>query len=998
MAVTATFGIFCEDEFYDGDDKMWELSQIFFYISSSLGGVAVVLAWAVTLVIPPTNTNWRVLSFLSAISAVLQVPIFLIFESGPCRLSDVQTCGLSTGSYYLIISTSMWIMVTLCTQFLDPPLWAVELSAWRIPKHPAHHQILLECDEESLGNQRLHSHRNVSAKRQATKQNNRSKLSNLSLPAVSTDSMKDDDFDLHSPSSDNSDSRIRISRVQDTKEPHNQSRTSYGDIDSKYISTDDGWMDNTPTMSSSRSASEEVTYFQPSIPSQATERIQVLPVDPKMTSLEPLSPKSPGGKSRSGSTISRKSRSKAEPAVPNGAMILADLQAQAAIIMPSSIFNENANEEYSDRVPLTSTSKDTSEKYSIGIRALTKKLNNDAKRRRSRRQRRRKGYEPMMDDDDSDDDSFMSPPIEVKIQPFANFDNIDFNQDFTDDENEDLMDDWNALHRATTAGVRMGLQEGYSQDGEKIDFDSPIQGYHSDPEPAYYSSDASRSKASLSELKVPGEPESQRHEDSSTLSGSSGSRARSNDSKKSRGRTGRKKRKQNSPNVSIVSGGSLLDVTIDEETDQDVMEEISVGEVGIQGILGAYKMERTFSEPLPRPTGYMQPRDDLETISLNASTLPSRRLGVQARHSPTFEFKRQLLSPSEPFARIPFDATLLPLPALTHPDVGSGIPRGEVPYSARSVSNVSSLKRYVEARSLSYSPRRGRTSQAEPRSNNSTAKEGEKHQNDRWLDDNGRSESPRSTRSNLSTRAREYRIRRMQRMKVASDQPTTDDSYIQDRRQASVQMGQCIVNETIFPSFSNTNRPSYEDNHGVYSNLQENLGSVQVEPDGIVPDRTISPEDFSDLKTDSMPKDLPKFTAKISNNISYSPTPDEANDELPELSPIVNDDSEKLFADADSNHDGKDFPTLTTAASDTPTLEDASSANYESEEVDEFPVDTEVGLLTGLAHNEDSSQEQYLADEDFDKYGTVDMDDLDLQLIAVRRPIGKEYGDDEVSL
>ena len=90
----------------------------------------------------------------------------------------------------------------------------------------------------------------------------------------------------------------------------------------------------------------------------------------------------------------------------------------------------------------------------------------------------------MFDDDSSYDEPFMSPPIEVKIQSFANFDNAEF----TDDEKEDLMDDWNELHKATTAGVRMGMQEGFGDD-DKIDFNAPMDGYHSDPEPAYYASE-----------------------------------------------------------------------------------------------------------------------------------------------------------------------------------------------------------------------------------------------------------------------------------------------------------------------------------------------------------------------------------------------------------------------------------------------------------------------------------------------------------------------------
>ncbi len=1004
MRVTATFGLFCEEEFYNGEDDMWELSQIFFFLSSSLGGVAVVLAWAVSIVMPPTNFNWRLLSFLSALSAVVQVPIFLIFESAPCKVSEVQTCTFSMGSYYLIGSTALWVVVTFCTQCLDPPLWAVELSAWRIPKHSTHHTILNRSDEE-LGHHGFSLQQNIGARKRVSKAEHHSRQSELSIPAVSTDSMKDEEFDLQSPSrsSDTSDSRVMYTRGNDRNQFDHQSKTLHVHMDAEPRIADEGWLDATPANSSARSGIENVTYFRPNIPSIATECIRVPTSNP---TIDREALKSPGRRSHNGTTDSRKSRSRVKSIAGSSTMILADLQAQAAIISSSGALIDSTNEEYSDRVPLTSNGNNAAEKYSLGIRALTKKLNHDAKHRRSRRQRRRNGYEPMMEDDDSDDEPYMSPPIEVKIKPFANFDNVDFNQDFTDDENEDLMDGWNALHKATTNGVRMGLQEGYSDDGEKIQFDSPVQGYHSDPELMYYPSDASRSHVSLSELNASGRPGSQRQEDASTLSTLSGSRARSNDCKKSRGRNGRRKRKQSSPNVSIVSAGSLLDVTIDEETDQDVMEEISAEEEGIRGILGAYKMERTLSEPLPRPTDDMRSRpglrDDLETISLNTSRLPCRRPGEQFGNSSSpgvSAFERPVVATAEEATRrrIPTATMFLPLPTLEHSEViHEQLPKRRVSSGARPRPTIPCLKPYVETRSLSLSPRRDRTWKVETGRNDVTSLGGVHTQSATWLDESTASHSSHSTRSNLSTRAREYRIKRMQYMNVATNQPAGDDSYTKDR-QASVHARRRTPNEEVRPNFSSTNRPYY----GLNSQFTENPLSVQIDSNGVVQDRNSSPEDFSDLKTDSTPMDLPKFTANVAKHITLSPTSVEKTIDSPELSPIMKDETEKMHqyeGDEDSKQDGQEFPTVTTAASETPTPEDTSSANYESEAVDEFPIDTDIGLKTSIPHNEDSSQEQYLVDEDFDKYGNVDMDDLDLQLIAVRRPIGKEYGDDEVSL
>lgn len=61
---------------------------------------------------------------MTAVSAVLQVPIFLILESETCTYDiNRQSCSLSTGAYFNIASVGLWILVTICTQCLDPPRW-----------------------------------------------------------------------------------------------------------------------------------------------------------------------------------------------------------------------------------------------------------------------------------------------------------------------------------------------------------------------------------------------------------------------------------------------------------------------------------------------------------------------------------------------------------------------------------------------------------------------------------------------------------------------------------------------------------------------------------------------------------------------------------------------------------------------------------------------------------------------------------------------------------
>lgn len=129
---TANCGIQCESPFYDASDRMWNLSRVFLYIALALGCMTTLLAWSLGTCVTPTNTNWRLMYILAACTAVLEVPIFLMFESEPCNM-DVsrQTCSLGLAGYFGIVSIALFVFMTLWTQCLNPPDWRKEETAWR---------------------------------------------------------------------------------------------------------------------------------------------------------------------------------------------------------------------------------------------------------------------------------------------------------------------------------------------------------------------------------------------------------------------------------------------------------------------------------------------------------------------------------------------------------------------------------------------------------------------------------------------------------------------------------------------------------------------------------------------------------------------------------------------------------------------------------------------------------------------------------------------------
>ncbi|MGK3761016.1 MAG: hypothetical protein ACI8RD_013334 [Bacillariaceae sp.] len=117
----------------DDDDRLWDISRLFLYISLALGGTTTSFAWLLSSCVRPTACRWRVLSILAACSAVFQIPIFLVFESNNCNFDITrQTCTFSTGAYLNIVSVTIWIIMTIWVQLLRVPRWDEELDAWRV--------------------------------------------------------------------------------------------------------------------------------------------------------------------------------------------------------------------------------------------------------------------------------------------------------------------------------------------------------------------------------------------------------------------------------------------------------------------------------------------------------------------------------------------------------------------------------------------------------------------------------------------------------------------------------------------------------------------------------------------------------------------------------------------------------------------------------------------------------------------------------------------------
>jgi hypothetical protein len=124
---STSLGIFCQGDLYDLDgDAMWRMSVVLSCFSIVFSVLATTLSWAIATFFRPSFLAWKTISVISGVTAALQVLVFLVFEANPCSdYKTSQSCSMDTGSFYLVTAIICSITVTLITQCLDPPLWAI---------------------------------------------------------------------------------------------------------------------------------------------------------------------------------------------------------------------------------------------------------------------------------------------------------------------------------------------------------------------------------------------------------------------------------------------------------------------------------------------------------------------------------------------------------------------------------------------------------------------------------------------------------------------------------------------------------------------------------------------------------------------------------------------------------------------------------------------------------------------------------------------------------
>ena len=518
---------------------MRELSRIFLFVSWGVGGLAVALSVALTTVLPPSECTWKLLSTLAAVVAVVQVPIFLVFEAEPCT---EESCTISNGVFFLIMSTISWIAVTIVTQCMDPPLWAVERNGWRV---------------QSDGQPSITHKKKTNGIRGWIE---RRKWATLGLATTESGSNEEDDVDakdlMECASYDaNSTSSRLLLKMEHGRRPGDDQKsvTTFGDLDDDVRMAEAERLD--PLLG-------KMIYPEDELEPDLLDDIG------NLTSLDETFVIR--------STVSEPSQYYSHPkAFQNGDDDLFEndeMRSDHELLLAR-------NENYQSKIKVVS-----------GIRALTHRV----KRSTSGRFQGGMTYSSMLE---NHEDKICSSSQPTEIIPLERMQSIPpteilvtSRENSNDNHEQELLHDWNALHAATNSMmVRLSVAD-LSRCGEA-------------PDPIFYASESSGYSLSS-------RGHQHHHDDSSTISSSSGCDFIEHEGHDPKNliiaevrRRHRQRRHKNRGHFSgahsVCSQTSLLDLTIAEETDFQLREfDGSTDEIlGTLTLYETYPVARTKSAP-----------------------------------------------------------------------------------------------------------------------------------------------------------------------------------------------------------------------------------------------------------------------------------------------------------------------------------------------------------------------------------------------------------------
>jgi hypothetical protein len=509
--MSTSIGLFCEGDFYDLEgDLMWELSRIFLNVALAIAGIAVIVAWSISTFALPTRRNWKLISITSALSAVVQVPIFLVFETEPCKDFPQQQCELSTGCYLLMGSVVCSVFVTILTVCLDPPDWVGDLDTWRIPKGRTADSSVLSGDEDVI----VHSPRSPSESSsyfgQLRHWTHRKRRPKTPLGANQNPGSVQGDVESVPVARE---FEFKFSEANDfTVLP---ARAGLESATAKSISSSVNYGAR-PDEASRIGASSQVTGDESVLDANESNEHE---------ELETVATENTIAATATVATFHSAAKTSVGGVSDVGLNTVASPKIQQEQSRPTE-------------VPAKIPSDARSSPKANPILGFASRVLPE------RRRRNHNGY-AFMDDNDMESSLPMSPPLEVTVSIVKHNEDQDIAAIHSaHGDDQDLLDDWNALHNYLPAPV-----------GDKVS---------GGPEPLVLSSDDDDSDIS--------DPEEEELESSSDPVDSNNPAMHMTGSGDSSRRSASKRRRRLRSTNSVTSGTSLLDLTIEEETAVDLQE------------------------------------------------------------------------------------------------------------------------------------------------------------------------------------------------------------------------------------------------------------------------------------------------------------------------------------------------------------------------------------------------------------------------------------------
>eukprot|EP00980_Cylindrotheca_fusiformis_P006564 scaffold1384_cov116-Cylindrotheca_fusiformis.AAC.42 len=617
LSLTQSFlGVSCDGPFTRDSDPLWRLSQAFFVISTIIGFLATILAWTLAIYRPPTERTWRILSLSSAFAAVFAVLVFLIFEAKPCsKFKFQQSCAFSTGAFVQAICVVFWTLAVVVTQTLDVPTWGEE--AWKVGSEIQVKPTDASADQgdEEQGRQRqmqLDSSQFESTDAQEGQ---------YSQSVWDSDPFSNDISQITAATSDRGQTnRITvISSAEGESEvvanyPAYQEEPLQERSPFRARSFSDTFDTTTPSpfneiTPQSPDTADENTSFPPPTFSSPQQRTDDPPLaddtvdfsHPKTTNKQRLSNlanklkvdvRRPNFGRMSTGRWTSVGRFGPNRSASTGAMVTAGY----AQMMGDDMSRSSAGSIFGSPQIRADQSVRSVPSEASSVRSTYVKTQADI------------DLENQLLADWNLLHAHINETIEKRSHVLEDKEVENMAQGTT--SVAQLTADWDALHAATMSGARMGLQEGMGG----VEDPYEVASYHSDPEPVVYSSDEDDDEEDdILYLQNPDVPLSIIPDDNSTVSSDSSASAK----KKKKPQSHSQGRRRRSDLASLASA-SLLTLTIDEETVEDILEETSEEELS-----NTYAFSRTISAPEPRRSGMdiMLPRRGRRPMPLDEASV-----------------------------------------------------------------------------------------------------------------------------------------------------------------------------------------------------------------------------------------------------------------------------------------------------------------------------------------------------------------------------------------